>query len=239
MAVPPAESQFASEVKPSNMLLYVGAGCFAISVLALVVGVLGIGWGMKKVGGVISEVKADPEKFAAEAMVATDPALELVTSDPARGEITFRNRRTGENRTVTYAEAAKGNLLIPAPRSAGAGTAAGSGPEAVGPPEWLPKMEGLVLSPAGLRSATVSHEVVRLHGTTSATPETVITFYSDELDRLGFTISRQSQTTAGSSTDLIEGIDVAGARQIAITVTRSQPGSPVMVSLTVEQAFNR
>lgn len=206
-------------------------------VAGCVVGALGVGWGVGKVGGVISQVKANPEKFTAEMMVKADPTLELITSNEAAGEITFRNTQNGEIVTLSYAEAAQGPGLLSraGARADTTGSTAAASTAAGALPGWFPLMDGLTLSPAVIRSSTAAHDSVRLTGTTTATTEEVVTFFNDELDARGFTVSRQSQRVDGSTMELVEASEASMARHVTITVSRPEATAPAMVILTIEE----
>ncbi len=206
-------------------------------VAGCVVGALGVGWGVGKVGSVISQVKANPEKFTAEMMVKADPTLELITSNEAAGEITFRNTKSGEIVTLSYAEAAQGPDLMSRAGSRADTTAltAAASTAAAALPDWFPLMDGLAFSPAVIRSSTAVHDSIRLTGTTTATTEEVVTFFNDELDARGFTVSRQSQQADGSTMELVEASEASMGRHVTITVSRPEATAAGMIILTIEE----
>ena len=239
-AFPPSsagESQFVTEAGIPRSWKYLGLGCALVVVAGCVVGALGVGWGVGKVGSVISQVKANPEKFTAEMMVKTDPTLELITSNEAAGEITFRNTKSGEIVTLSYAEAAQGSGLLSGAGSRADTTAltAAASTAAAALPDWFPLMNGLMLSPAVIRSSTAAHDAIRLSGTTTATTEEVVTFFNDELDARGFTVSRQSQQADGSTMELVEASEASMGRHVTITVSRPEATAPAMIILTIEE----
>jgi len=245
-------TQFASERNSSKVLLYVGIGCGLLALIAIVAVVIGVGWGVRKVGGVVSELQANPEKFAAEMIVKSNPDLEVVTSDETKGEITFRTKKTGETTTVSYAEAAKGNLTIKKSGPDGEDTVtidAGQGRVRVESPDgvtttelggwkeapaWFPVMEGLVTAGPGIRSTTGTQESLHLTATSAAASEAIVAFYTDELDKLGFTISRQSQSAGALAHERIEAADETGGRRVMIDVSRSAPDAPAGIVVTLE-----
>lgn len=236
---PPAvESQFVTPAGIPRSWKYLGLGCAFVVVAMCVLGALGVGWGVGKVGGVISQVKANPEKFTAEMRVKADPMLELMTSNEAAGEITFRNTKNGEIVTLSYTEAAQGPGLLSGVGLRGdatGSTAAASTAAAAALPAWFPLMDGLTLSPAVIRSSTAAHDSIRLTGTTTATTEEVVTFFNDELDARGFTVSRQSQRADGSTMELVEASEASMARHVTITVSRPEATAPAMIILTIEE----
>lgn len=234
---PAGESQFASNRSSSKTLMYLGIGCGVLALLGVTAVILGIGWGVKRVGGIVSEIQANPEKFAAQMIVNADPNLELVKSDDAKGEITVRLRSTGELKTVTYKEAAEGKLTTPAPASMPAG---GSPPSTTatsawhGAPDWFPTMPGLTPGESGLTSSEGGRETIHLTATGNAPIDEIVAFFSDELDKLGFTITRQSQSAGPLVNERIEAADSAGGRQVTINVTRPQPDAASGVVISIE-----
>ena len=234
---PAGESQFVTAAGIPRSWKYLGLGCALVVVAGCVVGALGVGWGVGKVGSVISQVKANPEKFTAEMMVKADPTLELITSNEAAGEITFRNTQSGEIVTLSYAEAAQGSSLLSGVGSQADTTAltAAASTAAAALPDWFPLMDGLTLSPAVIRSSTAAHDSIRLSGTTTATTEEVVTFFNDELDARGFTVSRQSQRADGSTMELVEASEASMGRHVTITVSRPEATAPAMIILTIEE----
>jgi hypothetical protein len=212
--------------------MYLGIGCGLLALIGIVILVLGVGWGARKVGGLLSDLQANPDKFAAEMIVKSDPNLELVTSDEGKGEITYRDRTTGRTTTLTYGEAAKGNIGRGSEVSGGTVTA----PAGVwnGAPSWFPVMDGLVLGGTELHTANDTRESIHLTATSTAPTDDIVAFYSDELDRLGFTIARHSQTAGSLVNEQIEAVDRAGGRRVTINVTRPQPDAPAGLVVTIE-----
>lgn len=228
MPVPPDESQFASDRKSSHILMYVGIGCGLLALIAIVAIVLGVGWGVRKV----SEISANPEKFTAEMILKSDPVFEVVRSDETKGEITLRNRTTGESRTFTYKEVAELKHMTPA--TAPGGTATTPPGSWAGAPSWFPLMEGLVTGATEGSHTTDGRETLHLTATGTAPTDEIVAFYSDELDKLGFTITRQSQSAGALVNERIEAEDVAGGRRVTLNITRPEATSPAGVVVTIE-----
>lgn len=224
--------------------MYVGIGCGVLALLGATAAILGIGWGVRRVGGFVSEIQANPEKFTAEMVVKADPNLELVTSNEATGEITVRLRSTGEVKTVTYKEAAEGKLTTPpatspAPANSTPGSsAAEAGASAAwhGAPDWFPVMPGLTPGDesSALRSSSGDRETIHLTATGTAPIDEIVAFFSDELDKRGFTITRQAQSAGQLVNERIEASDHAGGRQVTINVTRPQPDAASGVVITID-----
>lgn len=92
--------------KGMGPLAWVGIGC-------LVVLVLGMGTCYAVGRYATNKMKSfadNPEMTLAKGIVMANPDLELVTADDAAGKITVKNKKTGEEVTVTVADIREGKL---------------------------------------------------------------------------------------------------------------------------------
>lgn len=249
---PPPYSSHEPKKKSTSPLVYLGIGCGALTLLAVIGLFVGIGWGVKKAGGFISEVQKNPEKFAAEMIVKANPELELITSDEAAGQITFRNKTSGETVTLSYKDVAEGKLSVTRDGeeiildgSAGGGSLRVKNAEGesiistgqpVALPAWLPVMEGLTLAPAGMKSVKEGRETIQTTATaaTAATIESIATFYSDSLDKEGFTVSREQHSTGDFSSQILKARDTDGTRSVTVAILRADKINPINVTFIVE-----
>lgn len=249
---PPPYDFHEPQKKKTSPLVYFGIGCGALALLAVIGLFAGIGWGVKKAGGFISEVQKNPEKFAAEMIVKANPELELITSDEATGQITFRNTKSGETVTLSNKDVAEGKLTVTRDGeeiildgsteggSVRVKTAEGesvlSAGQPVALPAWLPVMEGLTLAPAGMKSAKNGRETIQTTATaaTTATIESIATFYSDSLDKEGFTVSREQHSAGDFSSQILQARDTAGNRNVTVAILRADKINPINVTFIVE-----
>jgi len=161
--------------------MYFGIGCGLLVLIGIVMLVLGLGWGARKVGGLLSDIQANPDKFAAKVRVKSDPNHEL------------------------------------------------------GVPSWFPVMDGLVFGGTELHTSNGARESIHLTATSTAATDEIVAFYSDELDKLGFTIARHSQTAGALVNEQIDAVDRAGGRRATINVTRPQPDAPAGIVVAIER----
>lgn len=97
-------------------LAIAGIGCGALILIAIIAFV-GLGmWGVSKVKEVAGEdwenMKKDPVKASMMIALKLNPAIEIVSTDDQKREVTFKIKQTGETVTLSYDEASKGNIQI-------------------------------------------------------------------------------------------------------------------------------
>lgn len=232
LPMPAGESQFASDSGTSKIVLYLGIGCGLLVLLAVIAVVASVIWGVRTATRVASEMQGNPEKFAAEMIVRSDPDLEWLSSDETKGEITFRNKRTGQTLTVPFTVAVedilKAKTGVPTPT-----VTSGQPGQWAGAPDWFPVAPGLKVGAATEGGSSDATETIHLTATSQAPISDIVTFYSDELDKLGFTISRQSQTVGSMQTERLDASEVSGVRHVTLNISRPQPDSQSVIVGTV------
>lgn len=95
-------------------MAWVGIGCGGLLLILLVVVALLVGTCQAKFKNIADEM-SDPETAAAtsaEIAVKLNPELDLVSSDREAGTITFRNKKSGKETTVTYEDIAEGKFTV-------------------------------------------------------------------------------------------------------------------------------
>jgi hypothetical protein len=108
---PPAAPPPAPEKKKGlPPLAWVGIGCGALLVVALIVFVAGSMFVAKKVRDVAGDFEDNPAMALATTMVRLHPELELVESDQEAGTLTVRNKETGEVLTVNLEDVEEGRI---------------------------------------------------------------------------------------------------------------------------------
>ncbi|MFN0127671.1 MAG: hypothetical protein ACKV19_13400 [Verrucomicrobiales bacterium] len=232
LPMPAGESQFASDRGTSNILLYLGIGCGLLVLLAIIAVVASVMWGVRTATRVASEIQGNPDKFAAEMIVKSDPDIEWLSSDDTKGEITFRDKRTGQILTVSFS-AAVDDILKAKTGVPTTTVTSGEPGQWTGAPDWFPVMPGLTVGAAVKGDSSDAAETIHLTAVSRAPIPEIVTFYSDELDKLGFTISRQSQSVGSGQTELLEASEVSGTRHVTLNVSRPQPDSQTVIVGTV------
>jgi hypothetical protein len=236
---PPTEPPAPEKKKGLPPLAWVGIGCGALLVVALIVFVAGSMFVAKK-------VRDDPAMALATTMVRLHPELELVESDQEAGTLTVRNKETGEEMTFNLEEVEQGRLSmltgegeessitfgqgeggLEITTEEGGKTSSlrfGAGSDEV--PDWVPVYPGS--QPAGTYLATTAEGTSGLFSvTTSDPPEEVLDWYAGELEELGLTVERTT-----FATPVNRGGTLAGrreGRELTVTVVSQDEGTQAQV----------
>ncbi len=244
---PPAAPPPAPEKKKGlPPLAWVGIGCGALLVIALIVFVAGSMFVAKKVRDVAGDFEDNPAMAAATMMVRLNPELELVESDQEAGTLTVRNKKTGEEMTFNLDDIEQGRLSVLTGEGEESSITFGQGEEGVeitteeggktsrlqlgtgsdDVPDWVPVYPGS--QPAGTYLATTAEGTNGLFSvTTGDAPEEVLDWYAGELEELGLTVERTT-----FATPVNRGGTLAGrreGREVTVTVVSQDEGTQAQV----------
>jgi len=123
--------------KPMPAIAKVGIGCGILTIVGVIVIALLVGLCTRKAGELIKDFSENPERAAAEMLVKMNPELDLVNTDEEQGTITFRDKSSNKETTVSWSELSDGKLTIS--DSEGNQTTFGAGGmESV--PAWVPRL---------------------------------------------------------------------------------------------------
>jgi|GEM_PF-4387384 len=154
-------------------LAWVGIGCGVMLVLAVIAGGLGVGWFMRTVNTMASEMSTDARHQAVDTAAGLLSGVEVVGHDDTAATVTFRSAGTTEESTLTHEEFLRGEF--PVTRADGSTGPAASDPAAV--PGWLPAYPS-VLTLGGLFVSDGSPDPEGfLSFTTRDDPDAVVKFY--------------------------------------------------------------
>ena len=130
-------------------LAIAGIGCGALLVLIIAVfafiGVKAMNK-MKEVAG--ADWQKNPAKSAAMVAAKMNPEWDFVKADDAKGEITVKVKKTGEEITMSYNDVQQGKFTMK--NSNGEETVYGTAASA--PPAWVPAYPGAAAQGAGMRT---------------------------------------------------------------------------------------
>ena len=216
-----ADTPYAPPVTPepkkgSKVWMWLAVGCGLV--LLLVLGTCaGIAFFVQKKA---AEFEQNPTKAAAELAVRLNPDFELVSSTDT--DLTIRNKKTGEVITVDFEDAKEGRFTFKnkegtatidadADPSGEGGTLKvtgtggetavfSAGTDTAKVPDWVPIFaDGDRVASYDVRTA--SEHAGTFNITTSASPQTVMTFYKEKLEAAGFTVQTMALDgpTAGGS----------------------------------------
>ncbi len=101
--------------KKSNALVWVLVGCGTIIIIGIIAVFLGgyFVWSKAKQAGLDPELLQNkPALAVAKMMVATNPDVELVSSDDSRGVLVIRDKKTGKTLTLDVDQAEQGKIVF-------------------------------------------------------------------------------------------------------------------------------
>lgn len=237
-------STFVKVLLGCGVLLLLGIGsCFVVS-----------GYFLKKGVGKLSdfakEMESNPDSAmvkAAEVALRLNPEVEVISSDPAAGTITVREKKTGKEVTFNLedikagrfsitADGEKTNIDIDATGENGGqmkvvtdqGTAvfgAGGGKT----PEWIPaypgaRTEGLAnIEAKGEKSGTFTLR-------TADSPDVVTAFFEAKLKEAGFEVQKASLSFNGAPSGTLSATAEGGKRTLSITAAAQDGETQALVA---------
>lgn len=248
---PPAPQRARKKGLPA--LAWVGIGCGALLVIALIVAAAGFWWLGNKARDFAGDFEDNPAMAAAVMAVRVNPEVELVDSDKDAGTLTVRNKETGEEMTFDLDEIEDGKLEVltgDGERSSftfGGGEGGveitaekdgetsrmrfGAG-DAEEIPDWVPIYPGS--EPSGTFLTTTSEGTSGAFGvSTSDPPDEVLSWYGEQVEELGIDPRRSE-----FSTPVSRGGTVTGStedREIGVTVTSQDEGTMVTITFSDRQ----
>lgn len=98
--------------KGLHPLAWVGIGCGGLLVVAIIAVAFLFGAAKRKYDSVVKEFKENPQKVVAEKVVELNPDFEMLSENDEAGEMTIRNKATGEETTISYQDLAEGKLTV-------------------------------------------------------------------------------------------------------------------------------
>ncbi len=207
-------------------LFWVAIGCGVIVLLGLLA--MGTcGWFVKKQ---VAKFESNPAIAAAELAVRANPDMEVVESDPEKGTITVRNKKTGEVVTWDAAKIESGQWTVETDE----GTATfGGGPG--GPanlPSWVPTYPNG--SVQGTFDSTSSEGRSAAFTVTTSDPvAAVLEFYESQLKGAGLEVQKTTYEAAGAGPGgTVSGTSADNKRTVGVMVSTGDGQTSAIVSFT-------
>ncbi len=238
--VPPAGG--AQPAKKKSPLVYILIGCGGVIVLAGVLAVALVSFGLykaKQAGLDPDLIKKNPAVAMVKMAVAANPDAELVSIDEDRGIVTVRDKKTGKTVTMNFEDIRKGKIsfegeggekvsfeaegdraAMKVQSSEGSATLGGGGPVTL--PSWFPAYPGATPQ----RAFSVEDNSGASAGfsfTTSDSPGQVFKFFEDGLRKAGLIV----EASGGGNGGVINAHDAGHEREAVITVTAAGGGAKV------------
>jgi hypothetical protein len=240
--------------KKSRVLVWVLAGCGGFALLAVIIVVVGsiFVWHKAKQAGFDPELmRKNPAQAVAKMIAATNPDIDIVSVDDAKGLITVKNKKTGETVTVnfedardgkvTFKEGNKDTVTIDASGSAESGGVEMKSGDAsmkmgTGAPEnlpsWLPQYPGVKVE--GSYSMQGKDGDAGSFGfKTGDSIDRIVKFYEEGLRNAGLKVNTNLLNQNGQvSGGLVTGEDKQEGRTALVTASASGQQTQVSVTFT-------
>jgi hypothetical protein len=247
-AAPNAAPAVPRKTSPIVWILVAVLGLFVLGGIAVVGGGLFLVHKAKQAGLDSELMRNNPGLAMAKLLAATNPDLEVVSTDDSRGRITIRQRSTGKTMTVNFDEMKRGKLTFKEDgkdavtlESHGDGSTGSlqmkSGSESLNIganqatlPAWVPAYPNSkpvsTFSLSGKEGTSASFQFQ-----TPDAPKDVVAFYERELKQTGFRINATTTSDSGTSSGgLVSGDDSANKRTVLVTVGNDNKGTNVSVT---------
>lgn len=224
--VPPAP-------KKIHPIVWILIGLFVVMVLAIMAVIAGGLFLAKKVSD-------NPAMAAATVLAATNPDVEIVTSDTSKGTVTLREKSTGKTVTMNLGELQQGRLVFSGDGKEVSMEANSSGIQVKGNdgsimqlgsggalPKWLPQYPGATL--AGNFNANSGGEVGGMATYSTADgADKVAEFYRESFKSNGLSVTDTDATSAGAGRVLTATAD--DGRRVTVQFTPATGKTEFVVS---------
>lgn len=232
-------------------LAIAGMGCGGLLLLFILVAALLVMKACNKVKEVAGDFTVNPAKAMAMIVLKSNPELDVVKTDDAKGEITVRNKKSGEVVTMSFEDIKKGKFTmknakgeevsIDASDAAGKGGVVMKGPEgevviggantaAVAPPAWVPVYSNLKAQPGGMRSEKNGVIAGAFVAETADSGAKVKEFYEAKLKEAGFEIEVTSTSANGGEFNVVAGTKDDGKSKVTAIITTENGKTGVMLN---------
>jgi hypothetical protein len=236
------------KTSPIVWILVAVLGLFVLFGIAVVGGGLFLVHKAKQAGFDSELMRNNPGLATAKLLAATNPDLEVVSTDDQRGLITIRQKSTGKTMTVNFDELKQGKLTfkedgkdavtLEAHGNGDTGSLqmkSGSesltmGANQASLPAWIPAYPNSkptsTFSMNGKEGTSASFQFQ-----TQDAPKDVVAFYESGLKQAGFRITATvTGDNGGSSGGLVSGDDAANKRTAVVVVGTDNKGTNVSVT---------
>ena len=214
---PPAQPR---KMSPIVIALLVIAGL----IFVCFVGLIGFGFFAARA------IRNNPGMVVAKLMTAANPNIEILHTDNGAGTVTFRDRRTGKESTISFNDARNGRFSFSADDDHGGKATMHFGGGASDLPSWVPKYPGAesygVFSAKGT-DGNGSGEGGTFTFKTSDGASKVLDFYRDKAGELGLKVTMNTTTPGG-------GMIVAAddGEKKSLTAVANESGGSTSVNVT-------
>jgi hypothetical protein len=250
---PPQQSYPTPPPKKSGALKWVLIGCGGFTMLGVIAVMLFVWWGWNKAkqAGLDPELlRKNPTLAVAKMAVASNPDVEVVSVDDARGTMVIKDKKTGKRLTLDMTEAREGTIVFRGEdgeemrfNAQGAaergtvevktkeGTATFSAGTQLDLPSWLPEYPGATIE-GNFSARSEKGEGGSFGFVTSDSVDEVIRFYDDKLKDAGMrlTAGPTLSVPGAAKVSMITAEDKENRRSVVIQATSAEGKTRVTVT---------
>ena len=214
-----------------------GIGCGALTLVVLIaIGLIVMKLG-QKAREFAGDFKKNPAKAAAMLALRANPDLEVVNADDGKGEVTIKDKKTGEITTVSFSELAQGKLTMKNGKgeevsidasAAKDGKVTVKGPNgetviggsAAAPlPSWLPAYPGMKSESGALNVSRADKKAGISISYTTDDPTKVKDFYEAQFKAAGFKTEAKLVNVGNFATGSVKAEKADTAQKVTIVIT--------------------
>ena len=236
--VPMAPAQPAApQKKGTSPLVWILVGCGGLVVVVCLVMLVGGYFVAHKIKGYAETAKKNPAMAAAKIAVTVNPDLEIVSEDDDKGELTIRNKKTGEELTMNAQDIKQGRLKFKNEKGeevtfegsgqpgkegfriqSDKGSMTFGGGDLDKAPSWVPLYPGgKAMASASEKTASGVSGHVSLQSADSA--EQILGYYERELQAKGFKVEKTSMAGGTVRISNLNAKADGGKRTVNVIVT--------------------
>ncbi len=240
--------------KGMSPLAWVAIGCGGLAILAVVLVIGVVGFGIFKAKEMAQDFQANPAKTAAETIVKLNPELDLMSTDDEAGTVTVKNNKTGEIATLNFEDIAEGKFSVTTDEGEfkmdvsetdDGGAVTFTGPEGEARfgasadlgdvPGWVPIYPGAAEAQGTFSSKTAEGLAGLVTAKTEDSSQQVLDHYKQWLEDNGYEIQGTSvNTTPQGSFSGISGTLEASGRMVNVGVIE-QSGEETVVTINYNE----
>jgi len=230
-------------------LAIAGIGCGGLLLLACIGGGLLVARGCSKLKEVAGDFQKNPTKAAATLLVKANPDLELVGTNDAKGEMTIKDKKTGEVTTMSFDQLsqgkfkvrdAKGNETSVDASAAGKGrvvikgadgqTMIGGAAAEIALPAWVPSYPGTATKEGGMRIEKEGAVSGMAMAESRDSVSKVKDFYDARLKAAGFKVESSIAKINGTENAMVNGTKEDGRQKVGAIINSDQGKTSIILT---------
>jgi hypothetical protein len=226
-----------TQKKGPSGLAMAGIGCGGLLLIAMVGAGLLVLKGCQKAQEMAADFQKNPAKAAAMFALKANPDVEVVSADDAKGEITIKDKKSGEVTTLSFNDISQGRISMKNSKgeemsidASGAkdGKVVMKGPNgqtvigagaAEPAPSWVPAYPGMKSDSGALNVSRNDKKAGIIMSYTTDDPAKVKDFYESQLKAAGFQTEAKLVNVGNLGSGNVKAEKAATAQKVTIVIT--------------------